>query len=37
MTYVGVCLVLGLMALVATYIPAARATRLDPMAALRSE
>jgi putative ABC transport system permease protein len=36
-TFIGVTLILGVSAIVAAWLPAERATRLDPMVALRSE
>jgi ABC-type antimicrobial peptide transport system permease subunit len=36
-TYVGVVALLGLLSLCATYVPARRATRVDPVAVLRQE
>jgi ABC-type antimicrobial peptide transport system permease subunit len=37
MTFTGIALLLGLTALMASYVPARRAARIDPMVSLRSE
>jgi putative ABC transport system permease protein len=37
LTYTGVVAALGLLSLLATYVPARRATRIDPILVLRQE
>jgi ABC-type lipoprotein release transport system permease subunit len=36
-TYIGVALILGVVSLIASYLPARRATLVDPVIALRNE